>query len=85
MAAPDTVLLVLTTLPDAQSARDLARQVVDSGLAACASIQAECDSVYRWQGAHEQAREVPVLLKTCAKTLPRVGGVGDEPPPLRTS
>ncbi|MBL8484149.1 MAG: divalent-cation tolerance protein CutA [Rhodocyclaceae bacterium] len=57
-------LLVFTTLPDAQSAHELARQLVELKLAACVSVQAPCRSVYRWQGALEQAEEIPLLIKT---------------------
>ena len=59
-------LLVLTNLPDEASAQTLARRVVEAQLAACANILAPCHSVYRWQGEIEEAREVPVLLKTSA-------------------
>lgn len=57
-------LLVLTSLPDAESARALAEHLVAERLAACANILAPCQSVYRWQGKVEEAREVPLLIKT---------------------
>ena len=44
MNAPDT-LLVLTTLPDAASARALAEALIDKRLAACVNILAPCVSV----------------------------------------
>lgn len=59
-----SALLVLTTLPDQACAEKLAASLVDQRLAACASIQAPCQSVYRWQGAVETACEVPLHLKT---------------------
>ena len=59
-----TVIAVLTNLPDSDAAFNLAREVVDLGLAACANVLAPVDSIYRWQGTVEQAREYPVLLKT---------------------
>lgn len=57
-------LLVFTTLPDADSARQLAAGLVEQRLAACVSVLAPCRSVYRWQGAVETADEVPLLVKT---------------------
>jgi periplasmic divalent cation tolerance protein len=59
-----TALLVLTNLPDHDTAGVLAAHLVDQRLAACANIMAPCRSVYRWQGAIETAEEVSLLLKT---------------------
>lgn len=61
---PAQVLLAFTTLPDAATARRIAGALVDQGLVACASVQAPCHSVYRWQGQVEEAQEVPLVLKT---------------------
>lgn len=58
------VLVVLTNLPDAESAQRLAADVVGRRLAACANVLAPCRSVYRWNGAVETADETPVFLKT---------------------
>lgn len=60
-------LLVLTNLPDADRARDLAARLVEARLAACVNILAPCRSVYRWDGRIEEAEEVPVLIKTTAE------------------
>ena len=59
-------LLVLTNLPDAAAAQTLARELVAARLAACVNMLAPCRSVYRWQGAIEEADEVPLLIKTTA-------------------
>lgn len=59
-------LIVFTNLPDRDSAAALARQLVDSRLAACVNVLDSCESTYRWQGKIETAREVPVLIKTTA-------------------
>ena len=58
------MLLVLTTLPDDDTAQRIANDLVDAGLAACVSIGAPVRSVYRWQGAVEQTVEVPLTVKT---------------------
>lgn len=62
----DDTLIVLTNLPDREAALRLARELVAKRLAACVNVLAECASVYRWRGAVENAREVPVLIKTRA-------------------
>ncbi len=59
-------LLVLTNLPDAESARALAGRLVEARLAACVNILAPCRSVYHWEGKVEDATEVPMLIKTTA-------------------
>ncbi len=58
------VIAVLTNLPDAASAFNLARDVVHLRLAACANVLAPATSFYRWEGREEQASEVPVLIKS---------------------
>ena len=60
----DEVILVLTSLPDRDSAHKLAYQLIESRAAACVNIQAECSSIYRWQGKIESTSEVPLLIKT---------------------
>lgn len=59
-------ILVHTTLPDEDAARALARALVESNLAACVTIGAPVESLYHWQGAVENAREVPLTAKTRA-------------------
>lgn len=60
----ESVLLVLTNMPDAASADRLARSLVDTGLAACVNCLPGVRSVYRWQGAVEEAEETTLLIKT---------------------
>lgn len=60
------MLLVLTTLPDEATATRIARDLVARGLAGCVSIGAPVRSIYRWQGELQDAREVPLTIKTSA-------------------
>lgn len=60
---PD-VLIALCTCPDTESARQLARILVDEHLAACVSRLPGVTSTYRWQGQVEEATEVMLLIKT---------------------
>ena len=59
-----SALLVLCTCPDRGSADAIARRLVESHQAACVGILPGMVSVYRWQGAIEQADEVQLLIKT---------------------
>jgi len=68
-SAADT-LLVLTNLPDADSAARIARLLVEQRLAACVNILSPCTSVYRWNDAIETAAEVPLLIKTTRERYP---------------
>ena len=49
---------------DAEEANRIATALVEERLAACCNILAPVDSVYRWEGKLEHAREVPVVAKT---------------------
>ncbi|MCA0184766.1 MAG: divalent-cation tolerance protein CutA [Proteobacteria bacterium] len=70
MHSPDDILLVLTNLPDADSAGRVARLLIERRLAACVNVLAPCTSVYRWQGALETASELPLLIKTTRAAYP---------------
>lgn len=59
-------LLVITNLPDQESAKRVAEALISGHLAACVNILAPCTSVYRWQGQVETAQEFPLLIKTLA-------------------
>jgi periplasmic divalent cation tolerance protein len=60
----EEILLVLTNLPERESAERVAHALIESRAAACVSIMAACSSVYRWQGEIASASEVPLLIKT---------------------
>jgi periplasmic divalent cation tolerance protein len=64
MGLPQEVLLVLSTFPEIETARRIARELVTENLAACANIIPAIESIYRWQGKVEEERETLVLFKT---------------------
>jgi len=64
------ILLLITNLPDAQSAAKLAQQIVETRAAACVNQLAPCNSTYRWQGKIESATEVTLLIKTTRAAYP---------------
>jgi periplasmic divalent cation tolerance protein len=65
-------MLVITQLPDRDSALRLAEKLVEGRLGACVNVLGECASVYRWNGRLERAAEVPVLVKTRGALYSRV-------------
>ncbi len=58
------VIVVVTNLPDSAAAFNLARELVQLRLAACANVLPAVTSFYRWEGRDEQATEVPLLIKS---------------------
>lgn len=68
----NNILLVITNLPDAQAAGQLAQRLVEERAAACVNQLAPCTSTYRWQGGIETATEVPLLIKTTASAYSRI-------------
>lgn len=68
----DAAILVLTSLPDDESARALARSLVKGRLAACVNVGAPVESMYHWRGEFETSREVPVVIKTRQALYPAV-------------
>lgn len=66
------VLLVITNLPDTESAARLAQRLIAERAAACVNQLAPCTSTYRWQGNIETATEIPLLIKTTQAAYPRL-------------
>lgn len=63
------IALVRTTFGDTSRAEQVARSVIAERLAACATLD-QVRSIYRWDGAIEQADEVAVLFKTSVEAAP---------------
>jgi periplasmic divalent cation tolerance protein len=58
--------VVLTTAPSAEVAARIARALVEERLAACVNLVEPVRSIYRWEGAVEEAQEVLLIAKTRA-------------------
>ena len=63
------IAVALTTVDSAAGAADLARALVDERLAACVNIVPGVRSIYRWQGAVEDATEWLLVMKTSGSRL----------------
>ncbi|RAP41423.1 divalent-cation tolerance protein CutA [Rhodovulum viride] len=55
---------VVTTCPDIDSARAIARAALDGRLAACANILPGVVSLFHWQGRIDEEPELQLTLKT---------------------
>ena len=66
MASTETVHVVLVTAPDPEAATQLARRLVEEGLAACVNLVPGVRSIYRWQGALQEDPEILLIAKTRA-------------------
>jgi periplasmic divalent cation tolerance protein len=61
-----SVVTVYATFANEEEARRIGRLAVEEGLAACVNILGPCRSIYRWQGAVDEADETAALFKTAA-------------------
>jgi len=59
----DTLLLALSTFPDAEIARHISNRLVSERFAACANMLPAIESIYRWKENVENANETLVLFK----------------------
>ena len=71
MTASDFVV-VLVTAGTADEAARIGRTLVEERLVACANVVGPIRSIYRWQGAVEDAGEHLLLLKARAADVPAV-------------
>jgi periplasmic divalent cation tolerance protein len=69
-AETGSVLVVLSTFPDADAARAAATALVGESLAACVNLLPGIQSIYRWEGLIESGIEVLAVIKTTAARYP---------------
>jgi periplasmic divalent cation tolerance protein len=60
----ESMYLIITTASTHEDAKKLADLAIEKNMAACAQIQAECLSTYRWEGRIETTTEYPIHFKT---------------------
>ena len=63
----DGVQLTLCNCPSRDEAREIARGLVESGLAACVNIIANIGSIYQWQGEIVDTSECQLQIKSAAE------------------
>ena len=67
-----SILAVLCTCPDEETARRLAGGLVEEKLAACVNVLPGIRSIYRWQGEVQDDAEVLMVIKTTRSAYDRL-------------
>jgi len=67
----EETLVILTTWPSVESAREAARILIEARLAACANIIPGVESIYRWKDAIDTSAETLVIFKATMGSYPR--------------
>ena len=57
-------IVVLVAAGNLRESRKIARNLIESRLAACVNITAPVESIYRWQGKVSKSREYLLIIKT---------------------
>jgi len=60
----EDILILITTFADAETARQIGTQLVESQLAACVNVLPGVESIFRWQGEVQLDAEAIALIKT---------------------
>lgn len=65
-----SALLVISTFPDAETARQIGTALIQGQLAACVNIVPGIESIFRWKGSLDEGPEVLALIKTSTEAYP---------------
>jgi len=65
-------IIIFVTASSEAEARTLARDLVDSGLAACANLLPGLTSIFHWKGKVEETEEILLILKSRAELFERI-------------
>jgi periplasmic divalent cation tolerance protein len=60
----EDIITLITTFADAETARQIGTQLVESQLAACVNVLPGVESIFRWQGEVQLDAEAIALIKT---------------------
>jgi periplasmic divalent cation tolerance protein len=58
------MIYIFWTCRDTTEAKKIIHNLLNKHLIACASIFPEVESIYRWEGKNEEAKETKVILKS---------------------
>nr|XP_029736306.1 uncharacterized protein LOC115271024 isoform X3 [Aedes albopictus] len=61
---PGTHSIAYVTTPNANSAKELARKLIEHKLAACVNIIPGLTSIYQWEGKMNEDQEILLMIKT---------------------
>jgi periplasmic divalent cation tolerance protein len=69
LAQPSDLVLMLTTVPDAETGERLARHLLEERVIACANLIPGLTSIYRWEGSVQSEPEVLMVIKTPRRVM----------------
>ncbi len=72
MAPASEILLIQTTCPDKETARELSARLLDDRLVSCINLIDSIESHYNWKGKREQGTETLLLIKAPASRYPEI-------------
>lgn len=68
----EDIQVILCTTPDMESARKIARHVVENNFAACCNLMPSVESIYRWHDKIEQEQEVLLFIKSTSNRFSQI-------------
>jgi periplasmic divalent cation tolerance protein len=69
---PTAPILIMTHVPNRESAERIADYLIGNKLAACVNIMPSGHSIYHWQGKIESASEIPMQIKSVIARYPAI-------------
>lgn len=70
--AENNFVVIFITCANRKEAAEVARVLVKNKLAACVNIADKVESVFRWQGKIDKAKETLLFIKSRRSKLPRI-------------
>ncbi len=67
--AAERIAAVYAVFGSDEEARRIGRAMVEQRLAACVNVLGPCHSIYRWQGAIQEAEEVVAIFKAASAQI----------------
>jgi periplasmic divalent cation tolerance protein len=65
-------IVIFITTSNKKEAKHIAQQLIKSKLAACVNITDKIESLFRWQGKVDQAKETLLIIKSRKEKLARI-------------
>ncbi|MFB6356304.1 MAG: divalent-cation tolerance protein CutA [bacterium] len=72
MGQSSRICLVRTTLGSKDTAREIARELVEKRLAACVQVGTGVQTFYHWENEMQVETEIPLLIKTSRESLQKL-------------
>jgi periplasmic divalent cation tolerance protein len=66
MSSGSEIQIVFCTVPDTDTGRRIAAELVEYRLVACVTLLPGVESIYRWQGEVQRGKEALLMIKICA-------------------